>query len=456
MLLETISETRSTTSSGTIIDRAGVHRANDDRADIDSVSIDRVDLGTASVGAAKNCLGRFLKLAAMMALLAALILAVASPARAATETILHNFTCEPTDGCDPYAGVVLDAEGNLYSTTYSGGAYGAGEVFELSPSGTLTLLHSFGNDGVDGIFPEAGVILDSQDNLYGTTYYGGNHNCGTVFELTSSGSEAWVYSFDCFPDGANPYAGVVLDSEGNLYGTTLFGGLYGEGTVFKLVPSTQTLTTLHSFGCSPTDGCFPYGGVVLDSQGNIYGTTVFGGTDDLGTVFKVTPSGTESLVHNFDANGKDGFRPYGGVMLDANDNLYGTTQYGGALGVGTVFEVNASGEESVLYSFKGGKHGIEPEASLIFDAKGNLYGTTFYGGSSDLGTVFELTAAGAEKVLHSFADNGTDGYNPETNLAIDGSGNLYGTTPNGGNSGNCEDGCGTVFKIGSKAKDKKE
>jgi uncharacterized repeat protein (TIGR03803 family) len=373
----------------------------------------------------------------------------ARPAQAETESILLSFNCG-TVGCYPYAGLVLDKKGNLYGTTQFGGSFSLGTVFELTPKGVETVLHSFVNDGTDGYAPVA-VVLDSKGNLYGTTYAGGAGDRGTVFKVTPSGTETVLYSFTC-QTGCSPYAGVVLDPKGNLYGTTNSGGASGVGTVFKLTP-TGKLTTLHNF-CAVsncTDGESPVGGVVLDKADNLYGTTYYGGASGFGTVFKVTPSGTESVLHNFDGNGEDGFYPEAGVILDSKDNVYGTTSMGGKIGVGTVFEVTASGTETILHSFTAGADGFTPYAGLVFDEKGNLYGTTEYGGSSGLGTVFELTPKGVETVLHSFVRNGTDGYFPYSgSLFIDASGDLYGTTFEGGSGSSsfCGTvGCGTAFKI---------
>jgi uncharacterized repeat protein (TIGR03803 family) len=378
--------------------------------------------------------------------LSALPLLATVPALAKTkEVVLHSFTCQETDGCVPEGGVVLDSKGNLYGTTAFGGANSGGVVFVLAPTGEFTILYSFNPQSGDGYMPQAGVVRDSQGNLWGTTSQGGAHRFGTVFEVTASGTEPWFYSFT----SGGSLAGVVLDKQGNLYGATETGGSDGCGQVFKLVPSTSTLTALYSFICNSTDGMYPSSGVVFDSQGNLYGTTRQGGAYGLGTVFKVTPSGEETILHSFTFKGRDGFYPYGDVTLDSSGNVYGTTTYGGTIGVGTVFEVTPSGTESVLHSFRGGADGIYISSvgtwngsGMLMDGNGNLYGTTGSGGASDLGTVFKLTSSGTQKVLYSFTDNGKDGWSPNTSLATDNSGSFYGTTTRGGTNQD-----GTVFKV---------
>lgn len=384
--------------------------------------------------------------AVVLIFLCPLMLSSSHPAFAATETILHTFTCSSTDGCGPAGGLTIDSIGNLYGTTFQGGAYGQGVVFELNPFGKLTVLHSFSNQAGDGTYPFAGVVLDSQGNLWGTTSYGGTYNRGIVFELTPAGTESFIYSFTGGTDGGGPMTGLVLDNQGNLFGTTYQEGGNGCGSVFKLVPSTHALTTLYAFSCG-ADGSYPTSGVVLGPQGNLYGTTQYGGSYGFGTVFMVTESGKETVVHSFTPTGRDGFYPYGGVFADLSGNLYGGTQYGGAIGIGAIFEVTAGGTESILHSFKGGADGINLafagyDRVLTVDKKGNLYGVTGAGGTSDLGTVFRVTPGGIEKTLHSFADDGNDGYYPNAGLALDSTGKVYGTTSNGGSAN-----AGTVFTI---------
>lgn len=332
------------------------------------------------------------------------------------EKLLHTFNNDDASyGFDPQSGLIFDAAGNLYGTTYYGGAHGYGTVFELMPtvSGGWTekVLHSFTKNGKDGYYPGANLVFDASGNLYGTTNLGGFYTVGTVFELTPNDDGSWrekvLHSFNnnfdfTGRDGFYPEAGLVFNASGYLYGTTLYGGVYGDGTVFELRPNEDgdwTEKVLHSFNTNGKDGYYPYAGLVSDTAGNLYGTTYAGGAYDEGTVFQLTATSgawAERLLHSFSARGKDGYNPYAGLIFDAAGNLYGTTLNGGAHNSGTVFELMpAAGEhwtEKVLHHFAhDGKDGINPYAGLIFDAAGNLYGTTFAGGAYDEGTVFELT-----------------------------------------------------------------
>jgi uncharacterized repeat protein (TIGR03803 family) len=313
------------------------------------------------------------------------------------ETILYSFS--GPDGAYPWAGLLLDAEGNLYGTTTVGGAYGYGTVFELTPGGTYRLLHSF--DAKDGASPHGGVIQDAKGNLYGTTAFGGSSRYGTVFKLKPSGGLKVLYSFTGGKDGGSPYAGVVRDAEGHLYGTTTFDGAFGNGTVFRVSASGKE-KVLHSFKGQP-DGATPYAGLLQDAKGNLYGTTYYGGSGGDagvggGTVFRVTPSGKEKVLYSFCSilYCPDGVYPYGGVVADASGNVYGTTITGGnsqfGASAGTVFEVTPAGTETLLYSFSvEGADGNYPYGALVQDANGNLFGTTLRGGAYGVGTVFEVT-----------------------------------------------------------------
>ncbi|HEY6293676.1 MAG TPA: choice-of-anchor tandem repeat GloVer-containing protein, partial [Terriglobia bacterium] len=395
-----------------------------------------------------------------------------------TEKVLYSFT-GGTDGANPYAGLVRDAAGNLYGTTYEGGAHSAGTVFEVSARGRESVLYSF-TGGTDGAYPVAGLVRDAAGNLYGTALAGGDLNCsargfsgcGTVFEVSAGGTESVLHSFTGAPDGSGPYAGLVRDAAGNLYGTTYDGGdlncgaPYGCGTVFE-VSAGGTESVLYSF-TGGTDGASPAAGLVRDAAGNLYGTTgggghlncSFFGNSGCGTVFEVSAGGTESVRYTFTGADGDGAIPLAGLARDAAGNLYGTTPYGGDLncnspdGCGTVFEVSAGGTERVLHIFTGGADGGNPAAGLVRDAAGNLYGTTLYGGDLNCsnfglgcGTVFEVSAGGTERVLYSFT-GGLDASLPGAGLVRDAAGNLYGTTSYGGDL-NCNPpyGCGTVFGL---------
>jgi uncharacterized repeat protein (TIGR03803 family) len=306
-----------------------------------------------------------------------------------TFTELYDFVGGQTDGEYPYGGVIRDAAGNLYGTTSGGGPGGAGTVFKIDASGAETILHFFTT--ADGWLPEAGLIHDGAGNLYGTTIEGGTYGEGTVFRLSGTGSMTSLYSFLVgTADGSLPSSTLVEDAEGNLYGTTQAGGTYSLGTVFKLRPDGIE-TVLHNFG-APNDGATPYAGLVLDGAGNLYGTTFGGGSYSCGAVCKMSTAGKEKVLYSFGGSVTDGQSPYAGLVRDASGNLYGTTYNGGTFGVGTVFKVSETGKETVLHSFAGGPHdGKNPYGGLLRDAAGNLYGTTWAGGPGQYGIVFELT-----------------------------------------------------------------
>jgi uncharacterized repeat protein (TIGR03803 family) len=403
-------------------------------------------------------------LTAALALLAGTVIMTAGPA-ASQESVLHSFGERSTDGTDPGVSLIFDAEGNLYGTTASGGAYGYGTVFKLTPTTgggwTETVLHNFGN-GKDGSTPYAGLILDDAGDLYGTTFKGGDYGLGTAFELSLQGDGRWaeklLHSFGSGNDGSGPYASLIFDPSGNIYGTTVGGGAHAFGTVFELMPKSEggwTEKTLHSFNDTGRDGCNPFASLVLDSAGNLYGTTEYCSPYGAGIVFELLP-GTgegwlEKVIHTFDyTDNYDGLYPDAGLIFDTAGNLYGTTVSGGYTGGGTVFELlpqaNGLWKKVQLRNFGSGKYdGLAPRAGVIFDASGNLYGTTVEGGLYAEGTVFELTPAAGrswtETILHDFG-GGTDGAYLDGGLIFDLAGNLYGTTVVGGTFGE-----GTVFEI---------
>jgi uncharacterized repeat protein (TIGR03803 family) len=398
---------------------------------------------------------------------------VALPAQAQSFSVLYTFTGTP-DGSDPSQANLVDVDGTLYGTTYSGGAYGYGTVFKFNSQGQETLLYSF-TGGTDGATPSAGVVRDAQGNLYGTTYNGGDLSCiplfgsagcGVVFKLDATGTETALYSFTGGTDGKQPQ-GVLIDTAGNLYGITFFGGnetcLYlgsiGCGVVYK-VDSSGNETVLYTF-TGGTDGGEPDGFLTMDSAGNIYGATIIGGNlsacssnGGCGLIFKLDTSETETVLYTF-SGGADGAVPNGSFLMDAKGHLYGTTIFGGDHscshnpfyeGCGVVFELTMGGTEKVLHTFKG-KDGANPGLGLVQDAKGNFYGTTQYGGAFNLGAVFEVTATRTESVLHSFSGL-ADGKLPESGLVIDAKGRLYGNAEEGGDK-RCSPplGCGTLFQV---------
>ena len=358
------------------------------------------------------------------------------------ETVLYTFL-NGVGGGYPDAGVIRDSSNNLYGTASTGGS-GFGVVYEVSSS-QETVLYTF-TGGADGGRPQAGLIRESSGTLYGTASTGGAASAGVVFSLNTSGQESVIYSFAGGTDGKSPRAGLIRNSSGTLFGTTYAGDSVNLGVVYKVTAAGQE-TLLYSFK-SNGDGRLPWAGVVLDTSGNLYGTSSEGGTGNAGIVYKVSASGEETILYNF-TGGADGGYPYGGVVLDSDGNLYGTTSAGGASGLGAVFEVTPAGQETVLYSFKGGTtDGEEPYAGVVRDSDGNLYGTTLFGGTYFWGTVFKVSATGAETVLHNFG-NGEDGRLPYAGVIRDSSGNLYGTTQQGGSSGND----GTIYKLSSSGEE---
>lgn len=388
--------------------------------------------------------------------LGGVLLLAGQAVRAQTYSILHTFT-GGSDGGGPYAGLTIDRAGNLYGTTTYGGQ-GYGSVFELSFRGTGWSFHpiyKFGG-GSDGEGPLSRVIIGPNGTLYGTTYAGGNvscdggQGCGTVFNLKPrpiacpaafcTWRKTVLYRFNGGNDGANPLLGdLVFDHAGNIFGSTGNGGGVacsglGCGTVFELSPVAGAWQENVLYAFSGSDGENPYAGVVFDQAGNLYGTTKFGGPAANGTVFRLGPNGsgwTESVLYGF-AGQNDGYWPVGGLIFDALGNLYGTTISGGANGGGIAFAVTPQGSENVIFSFAGGPSG-GVYGSLTMDAAGNLYGITYDDGAFGNGAVFRLSPSPNGWIytdLHDFT--GSDGRCPYGNLVIDASGNLYGTTEAGG------------------------
>ncbi|HEX3651692.1 MAG TPA: choice-of-anchor tandem repeat GloVer-containing protein [Rhizomicrobium sp.] len=370
-------------------------------------------------------------------------------AQAAKFHVLYAFLGNGIDGLDPQGNLFRDAAGDIYGATAYGGASDKGAVFKVLPDGTEVILHDFA-DTPDGGLPRSGVLPDKAGNFYLTTSLGGRTGAGAVVKLAPDGTESVLYSFLGGNDGNQPVSNLIQDRQGNLYGTTLIGGdldclSVGCGTVFRLAPD-GTETVLHAF--SGADGYYPYAPVVMDKAGNLYGTAANGGALGFGVLFKLAPDGTETTLHSF-AGGSDGANPTAGPVLDKAGNLYGTTSSGGGSdncsgGCGAVFKLASDGAETVLHSF-GGSDGRYPDANLTFGRDGNLYGTTAYGGRKDMGTVFKITPVGAFTRLHSFS--GKDGQIPITPLLMDKKGHLFGASYFGGDGYPDNFGEGVVFEI---------
>jgi uncharacterized repeat protein (TIGR03803 family) len=378
--------------------------------------------------------------------------AIALPAQ--TFTTLFSF--DGTDGALPEAALVQGTDGNLYGTTWIGGANGGacnggcGTVFKISLSGTLTTLYSFcslgGRACTDGAAPEAGLVEGADGSFYGTTPAGGSTgaNAGTVFKISPSGTLTTLYSFcpqgDGCIDGFGPIGSLVQATDGNFYGTTSEGG-DGSGTIFKITP-VGVLTTLYTFVCSEhgcPDGEIPEGALIQASDGNFYGTTTDGGAYGLGTIFETTPSGNLTTLYSFcsQIGCADGKEPTAGLAQSVSGNFYGTTPFGGnstcTYGCGTVFKITPSGVLTTLQSFSGAD-GAGPYGELIRATNGNFYGTTSYDGAKDSGTIFKITPSGALTTLYSFCSQSgcADGDGPLAALVQDTNGKFYGTTAGGG------------------------
>ena len=387
-------------------------------------------------------------------LAATLVQSALSALASNNETVLHSFS-GGTDGSYPVAAMIADKSGNLYGTTRYGGANGQGTVFELTKSnGTWneTILYSFAG-GNDGASPAASVVMDSAGNLYGTTRLGGPSNAGTAFELkqvNGSWQESVIWAFTSGNDGGSPQSALTI-AGGALIGAAPGGGAHNNGVIFglKQINGQWQEQVLYAFAGNSSDGAYPYCTLIVDKAGNIFGTTESGGPNQAGSVFELSRSGStwnEKVLYFFTGN-LDGGNLNGGVIFDKSGNMYGTTTSGGKYNSGTVFELtpsNGAWSESVLYNFSDGNDGGFPAAAPVMDPNGNLFGTTFNGGAQNFGTVFQLTpSAGAwtETVLWSFT-GGNDGAFPQSSLLLDRTVVIGTATEGGGNF------TGTVFSVG--------
>lgn len=367
--------------------------------------------------------------------------------------ILHSFRGNTTDGASPETGVIFDRAGNLYGVTSASGEFNYGTVFEVSPKAggvwTEKTLHNFNDDGKDGYDALASLILDASGDLYSTTLYGGTNNLGTVYELIPQTDGKWaeriLYSFTgTTASGAYPFGNLIFDSKGNLYGTAIQGGTGttcgaspGCGVVYELTLKNGVWEekALYSFGVTNSDGYYPLGGLVFDAAGDLYGVTSGGGIYGAGMVFELVRgaggSWTEKDLHDFNPSAMDGSEILAGLAFDKVGNLYGTTLQGGAYNQGTVYELTPAGQgdwtEAVIYSFgTNSNDGRNPYYCVpVFDAEGNLYGVNTF----DSGTVFELTPGSGgtwtETILYNF--NGANLLWPYGSVTLDGKGNIYAT-----------------------------
>jgi uncharacterized repeat protein (TIGR03803 family) len=354
------------------------------------------------------------------------------------------------DGNDPTTPLVQVPSGIFYGTTYQGGKAGDGVIFEVTTNGVLTPIYSFTN-GLDGAFPAAGLTYGIDGNLYGTSFTGGAYNSGVLFKMTPGvGTLTVLNSFTNFSSAVRPMGRLVQGTNGNFYGTTSGGGFpgypyFGTGTVFEMAPEGE-LTELYPF-TNGVDGGNPEAGLVQGADGNFYGTTTSGGiprtdrpVNTFGTIYKITPRGAFTPLYTF-TNGADGAYPHCQLIQWSDGNFYGTAPSGGSNGYGTIFEITPSGSFTPLYSFTNGIDGATPDAGLVPGPGGNLYGTASSGGTYGMGTIFEFTTNRNLTPLYSFMGT-NDGELPVAPLALGSDGNFYGTASLGG-----EADAGTVFKV---------
>jgi uncharacterized repeat protein (TIGR03803 family) len=379
-----------------------------------------------------------------------IVLGLATLATAQTFNTLYNFT-GGSDGGTPFAGVIQDSSGTLYGTTFRGGNNGCfrgtaqcGVVYKLDTTETETALYSF--SGSDGAGPIGPLVRDMDGNLYGTTAYGGRNDYGTVFKIDTAGNHTVLHKFTGGADGCSPEQGLIISKSGGLFGTTYGCGANRGGTIFKINRAGK-FTVLHTFTGGSADGAGPaYGHLKMDRFGNLYGVTSNGGAHDgVGVVYELNKDGTFTVLYSFVFNYGDGWYPDGSVAMDKFGNLYGTTLSGGSATCGTIWKVSKKGKETILHTFGlSSSDGCSPFGGVVRDPKGNLYGVTDGGGATGAGALYQLSPKGEFTLLCSFG-SGSDGTYPVGEVLRTASGTLFGTTAGGG-IGDCKgDTCGTVW-----------
>lgn len=403
--------------------------------------------------------------ASATAIMMLLALGWVSAGEAYSYKVLYRFK-GGEDGALPAGRLLLDKSGNLWGSTVFGGGgkcpfgnapHGCGTIFRITPDGKEAIIVAFSNRAM-GFQPDGGLLANATGTMYGTTFYGGIHNRGTVFKLSSDGEFSQLYEFGGWPDAKYPLGGLVMRGDSALYGASLgggkrSGGVEGCGTVFELSLDGGAEKVVHEFSIHHLDGCNPDAPVITDQAGNIYGTAYQGGAHGAGMVFKINSNGTESALYSF-LGGADGRWPTSPLAEDSSGNLYGGTNSGGPNtcggfinNCGVLYRITPDGSESIVYAFKGPPDGWDPNAGILVDGGGNLYGTTAQGGSAqcDCGIAYKIAPDGTETILHTFGSR-NDGMVPTSQLIMDAEGTFYGVTEWGGHT--CAPNtCGTVFEI---------
>ncbi len=378
------------------------------------------------------------------ALLGVLGLLSAGRAPAQSYNVLHQFSNGTNDGANPYMSLVQGTDGNFYGTTYYGGASNRGTIFRINSTGSFTDLYQFkGSLANDGAYPEAALLQASDGNFYGTTYEGGSNNFGVIFRMTPAGVLTNLHIFQPIAahDGRWSYAPLIQGTDGLLYGTTTGGGTNSDGTVFQMTLSGNE-SVIYSFSNS-VDGNSPDAGLFQGSDGNFYGTAEAGGSHGVGTFFRITSAGVLTPLHEFGATTSDGQNPYAGIIQGYNGNYYGTTYLGGSNSHGTVFMMTSSGVFTNIYNFGGVTYdGLTPQGGVIQGSDSYLYGATYIGGTNNDGALFKIGTNGGMIQLHAFGTGVGDGTHPLSGVVEGSDGNYYGATYQGGTNND-----GAIFQF---------